>query len=543
MRDDIASSPERVAVVDGSTTLTAARLGAECAEWQRRFERAGVGPGGVVAVQLPNWWEAVAVVFAAWGLGAVVNLLTPIYRARDLRVLFEMRAPDAVVAPASYRGTDFAAMLRGVVDDCGIAAEVFPVRDPAARAGAGEAASDDGAPGFIARPVSPDDVCMLMYTSGTTGRPKGVLHTSRSLLVEAASIAEVFGVSGGSVFMPSPLTHITGLLYGVLMPVITESRVVLLDRWDANSARDLIERHGCEMTVAATPFLRGLTDAYRAAGARSALRTFVCGGADIPPSLIREAEAVLGTTVSRTYGSTEFPTLCAVHPGADPAVRAVTDGTLIGDAEARLSGGGDGAPGELEVAGPEMFSGYLDPADNRHATTPDGWFRTGDLATIDAQGNLTIVGRVKDLIIRGGENISAKEVEDLLIQLPEVSEVAIVGFPDELMGERVCAVVVSAGPGLRLSALVAALRDSGVAMQKIPEALMVVEQLPKTASGKVQKFELRARVRAGIADGAVELRDGIDASRLIREATGDLRRIINRPAGRLNDDDIEREDA
>ncbi|MBO1901548.1 AMP-binding protein [Leucobacter weissii] len=508
LRDEIASRPGRIAVVDGSTALTVEQLGVECVRWQRRLVRAGVGRGAVVAVQLPNWWETVAVAFAAWGLGAVINLLTPIYRGRDLRVLFEMRAPGAVVVPAHYRGTDHAEMMRAVLADCGIDAAVIEVRGEGAGAGATPGTAPT-AEDFEVRPVSPDDVCMLMYTSGTTGRPKGVLHTSRSLLVEAASIAEVFGVSRGSIFMPSPLTHVTGLLYGVLMPVLAESGVVLLDRWDPEVALSLIEEHRCGMTVAATPFLRGLTDAYRAAERRCSLRSFVCGGADIPPSLIAEAEQVLGTRISRTYGSTEFPTLCTVHPGSDPAVHAVTDGTPIGDAEARLVGGHREGAGELEVSGPEMFAGYLDPSDNESAITPDGWFRTGDLARIDPGGNLTIVGRVKDLIIRGGENISAKEVEDLLIQFPAVQDVAIVGFPDDVLGERVCAVVVSDDDAFGLASLVGELRDSGVAMQKLPEALMRVDRLPRTASGKVQKFELRALVETGIAEGAVELRPGI----------------------------------
>lgn len=508
LRDEIARGPERLAVVDGATRLTAEQLGAVCAGWQRRLREAGIARGSVVAVQMPNWWETIAVAYAAWGLGAVVNLLTPIYRGRDLQVLFEMCAPDAVVAPAHYRGTDFTGMIREALAASGVDAEVIAVRgDGPEPAPAGDAAD------FEVSPLGLDEVCMLMYTSGTTGRPKGVLHTSRSLLVEAASIAAVFGVWQGSIFMPSPLTHVTGLLYGVLMPVITESSVVLLDRWDPGVALELIEEHGCAFTVAATPFLRGITDAYREAGRRCSLRAFGCGGADIPPSLIEEAERVLGTEVARMYGSTEFPTLCTVHPGSDPAVHATTDGTPIGDAEARLAGGtGEGA-GELEVSGPEMFAGYLDPHDNEGAITPDGWFRTGDLARIDAAGNLTIVGRVKDLIIRGGENISAKEVEDLLIGFSQVRDVAIVGFPDDVMGERVCAVVVTDEPELALAILVDGLKEVGVAMQKIPEALLLADQLPRTASGKVQKFELRARVRAALEAGSLELRPGIRSGR------------------------------
>lgn len=501
--DEIERNPKRIAVVDGNTRLTVEQLGEAAAAWQSRFKLAGVGRGSVVAVQLPNRWETIAISFAAWGLGAVVNLLTPIYRSRDLAVLFEICPPDVVVVPEEYRGLAYPEMIREALTGRDFSGEVLAVQ--AANLPASEGANAR----FFVEPVAPDEVCMLMYTSGTTGRPKGVLHTSRTLLVEAESIAELFGVRNTNVFMPSPLAHVTGLLYGMVMPVITRSSVVLLDRWSPDQAMRLIEDHQCRMTVAATPFLRGLTDSYRAAGVRSALRTFVCGGADMPPSLIAEAERVLGSEVARTYGSTEFPTLCAVRPGQQDAQRMETEGRPIGEAEARLSGGQPTGVGELEVSGPEMFVGYLDPEDNESAMTADGWFRTGDIARIDPDGTISIVGRVKDLIIRGGENISAKEVEDLLIEFPEVRDVAIVAFPDDLLGERVCAVVVSEDAELALTTLVDRLGRAGVALQKVPEALYLVDELPRTASGKVQKFELRSQVVEAIGRGQIQLREGI----------------------------------
>ncbi|WP_053383235.1 AMP-binding protein [Leucobacter celer] len=502
-REAVESDPDREFVIDGTHRLTLAGLAVEAARWQERLSARGIGIGSLVSIQLPNWWETLAVTYAAWGIGATVNLLTPIYRDRDLQVLFEMQPPDAVVAPAEHRGTDHAAMIAGVLRRSSIEAVVLAVRS-------GEAEPRDPGPASAAdyrvAAGSPDDVCLLMYTSGTTGRPKGVLHTHRSLLVEAQSIAEVFSLSGERVFMPSPVTHVTGLLYGMIMPVLTAGGVVLLDRWVPETARRLIEADRCAITVAATPFLRGLADAYREAGTPSALRHFLCGGAEIPAALIAEAERAMGTEVSRTYGSTEFPTLCTVHPGAAPEIRHRTDGTVIGAARARIAGGAAVGTGELEVAGPEMFAGYLDATDNEDAFTADGWFRTGDLASLGADGSVTIVGRVKDLIIRGGENISAKEVEDLLLQFAEVRDVAVVGYPDEVMGERVCAVVVSSDPDLRLARVLRGLTELGIAMQKIPEALLLVDELPRTASGKVPKFEVRARVRAELWSGAVETR-------------------------------------
>ena len=509
LRDAVMRDPERVFVIDESRRLTLAELAREAARWQQRLVARGVRAGSLVSVQLPNWWESLAVTYAVWGLGATVNLLTPIYRDRDLQVLFEMQPPDAVVAPAEHRGTEHARMISEVLRRSSIEATVLAVRSAGVDA---DAAADPQhsvpvtAADYRVEPGDPDDVCMLMYTSGTTGRPKGVLHTHRSLLVEAQSIADTFSLAGERVFMPSPVTHVTGLLYGMIMPALTDGGVVLLDRWTPETALRLIEADGCTITVAATPFLSGLTDAYAEAGIPSTLRHFLCGGAEIPAALIEQAERTMGTEVSRTYGSTEFPTLCTVHPGAPPETRHRTDGTPIGEATARIAGGAEVGTGELEVTGPEMFAGYLDAHDNADAFTSDGWFRTGDVATLADDGSVTIVGRVKDLIIRGGENISAKEVEDLLLQLEEVHDAAVVGYPDDVMGERVCAVVVSADPGLRLERLLQGLSGLGIARQKIPEALLLVEDLPRTASGKVQKFELRTRVRAALAAGAIETR-------------------------------------
>ena len=494
----VRSRPAAPAVVDGDRRLDLAGLAAAAGGLQERLRAAGVRRGDVVTAQLPNWWETIAALHAIWGLGAVINPVTPIYRSGELRAILDASRPAAVLAPTVYRDVDYQAMIGGALADIGLTAPILAVRqdggsDPSTPVPATAfAAPDEG--------TGPDDVAMLLYTSGTTGHPKGVLHSHRTLLYEADSIASTFGLRGDAVFMPSPLAHITGMLYGVLMPLGIDGHVVLLDRWDADRAVDVIEREHCTMTVSATPFLRGLADSYERRGGRSSLRTFVCGGADIPAALVARAERAMGTSVSRTYGSTEMPTLCIVRPGDPPEIRLETEGSVIGEAQARIGAGGreadDSVPaagvGELEVSGPELFVGYLDPADNGAAFTTDGWFRTGDLARIGAAGEITITGRVKDLIIRGGENISAKEVEDLLAGHPAVDDVAVVAIPDELMGERACAVVVSNDPSLSLAELTRHLDASGIARQKYPEALLLVEALPRTASGKVQKFALRS---------------------------------------------------
>ncbi len=498
--DAVARNPRQPSVFDGDDRLDRAALAGRAGGWQQRLRAAGVRTGDVVTVQLPNWWETVAAMYAVWGLGAVVNPVTPIYRGNELRTILATSRPAAVVVPLGWGDTDYPGMVRDALDGVGHRAAVLGVdRDvPPPRAD------------FHCADGDPDDVAMLMYTSGTTGHPKGVLHTHRTLAYEAASIADVCGLDGDTVFMPSPLTHVTGLLYGVVMPVGIDGAVALLARWDADRAVRVIEDHHCTMTVSATPFLRGLTEAYRARGTGSALRTFVCGGADIPATLVAAAEEVMGTSVARTYGSTEMPTLCIVRPDDDTAVRTATEGRPIGDAAGRIAGTSgplDAAvTGELEVTGPELFVGYLDPGDNIGAFTDDGWFRTGDLARIDPSGVIGIVGRLKDVIIRGGENISAKEVEDLLLTHPSVRDVAVVAMPDERLGEKACAVVVGAGDGPTLPDLTAHLDRCGLARQKFPEALLLVPELPRTVSGKVQKFQLRASVARALREGGLELR-------------------------------------
>jgi cyclohexanecarboxylate-CoA ligase len=295
--------------------------------------------------------------------------------------------------------------------------------------------------------------------------------------------------------MASPLSHITGLSYGILLPVDLGGAVVLQERWDAHRAAALIEQTGCTFTVSATPFLRGLADAYAGRGG-SSLRSFVCGGADIPAALVREASRVMGTRVLRTYGSTELPTATMADPDADPDAAAGSDGVAMGGNEVTTRPDASGSP-ELLVRGPELFLGYLDGRLNGEAFTPDGWFRTGDLAEIGAGGAVRIVGRIKDVINRGGEKFSAAEIEAVLLTHPDIADVAVVAYPDPVLVERACAFVVPR-PGVRapgVDELRSVVVGAGLAVQKSPERVLEVSELPRTASGKVQRYLLRDRVR------------------------------------------------
>lgn len=492
------------AVSEAGTKLTWRQLSDSSEETARRLTEHGIGRGDVVSVQLPNWWETVVVALAVWRLGAVLNPVTPIYRGAELRAIFGFAKPSLVLCPGNFGHVDYESMNRQALADAGSAAAVATIR-PAPGTGGLIARGDRPATELPAlSSLSADDVSLLMFTSGTTGRPKGVLHSHRTLLYESSSIAERFELDRPNVFMPSPLTHITGLLYGILLPIIAKGQVVLLDRWDPSAAVDLIEEEGCTFCVGATPFLSGLVYEYVQRQQVSSLRYFVCGGADVPPSVILDAEALMATFAVRAYGLTELPTLTCGSPSDAMSQRSGDDGSLTGSSQARLVDPEFGV-GDLEARGPELFLGYLDAADNEQAFTADGWFRTGDLATIDGD-RIRIVGRRKDIIVRGGENLSPLEVEIHLLDLPGVTDVAVVGVADSVLGERACAMVVRDGPPLTLAEIQAFLQGREIARQKFPEHVLMCDSLPRTASGKVQKFILREIARDRLALGEGESR-------------------------------------
>jgi cyclohexanecarboxylate-CoA ligase len=487
----------RPQVVDAGVRLDTAGLLAAVAAEQERLRGAGVGRGDVVAVQLPNWWESVALAHAVWGMGAVLCPVPVNFRAAELVRILTACPVAAFVVPAAYRGTDHPALARDALARTGVRAPVLVVRGP-------EPVPPAASPPELAAGL--DEVCVLMFTSGTTGTPKGVLHSHRTLLADAVSIARLFRLRGDRVYMPSPVGHVTGLVYGVMMPLLIDGAVVLQAEWDPAAGVDIVEGEGCTFCVGATPFLRGLTDEYARRGTASALTGFACGGADVPPALVRRATDVLGAVVARAYGLTEMPTVTCGGPDDPPRLRIETDGRLTGSSQARLASPVDGV-GELEVRGPELCLGYLDPAHTAAAFTADGWFRTGDLATLSPDGAVTIAGRAKDIIVRGGENISVKEVEDYLLDHPAVADVAVVGVPDDVLGERACAIVVpAAGRTPGLTELTGFLLTYEIAKHKLPEYLLVADELPRTASGKVQKFVLRARAASELAAGRGERR-------------------------------------
>lgn len=462
------------AVVDGHRRLSYGQLDALVDRVAGGLAALGVRPGDVVSSQLPNRSESAVLCFAAGRIGAAHNPIVPIYGARELRFILG-QARSAV-----FVGGDPAPVER-IRADLPALRHVLPVDELPE--------GEPPAPGLGA----PDDVAVLLYTSGTAAEPKGALHSSNTLLAECAAQAAYHRMRDDEVFvMPSPVGHISGLLYGVLLPVWLGATTVLMERWDPGELLALVESERGTFCGGATPFLQGAVDHPDLDRFDlSSLRLFPCGGADVPPDLIRRAMRRLGVRTGRGYGSTEFPSITSsAGPDEPDEKRAETDGRPVGLNRVRIA-----EDGEIWAKGPELFLGYRDASLDAEAFDAEGFFRTGDLGVLDADGYLTFTGRVKDIVVRKGEKFSAKEVEELLLAHPKVAQVALVGVPDPEAGERAWAFVVprAASDPPTLGELNEFLLARELSKRKLPERLRVVGELPMTPAGKVAKRLLRER--------------------------------------------------
>jgi acyl-CoA synthetase (AMP-forming)/AMP-acid ligase II len=506
-----AEDPERLHMIDGEHAVSIGTTYAMAGRLAGAFVAEGLAPGDTIAFQLPNWWEAAVINLAAAMTGLVINPIVPINRDTEVRMMLQTSRARMVFIPGTFRGFDHAAMLERVLPSLDPAPKVVVVRS-----GAGPfAAFEDllqAVPLAAPVPVDPDTVKLLMFTSGTTGRPKAVLHSHNTIHADSVRMAAAMQVTADDVvFCPSPITHVSGYLWALNLPWLIGAPVVSLDTWNGAAGFELLRCHRCTVMLGATPFLRDIVDEAAARGETLPdLRNYICGGAAVPPALIYRAAEVLPNCIPwRTFGSTETTTLTrGPETRAGLRLGAETDGRLYG-VEVRLKDPVTGAErakdeeGELWVRGPGFMLGYADAADNAAAFDADGYFRMGDLVRIVEGDHIVCTGRVKDLIIRAGENISAKEIEDVLLASPLIAEAAVVAMPSARTGEAICAFVV-ASPGTQLvradidAIMVAAL----LARQKMPEHVVFVKDLPKTAAGKIRKDELRARAAAIAAEAS-----------------------------------------
>jgi cyclohexanecarboxylate-CoA ligase len=495
--------PDGAALVHSTGRLSYRELCREAEALARGLLLHGARAGDTISFQMPNWAETVMIVLAAMRIGAVCNPIITIYRAKEVSFILENARAKFVFVPESYRGFGHAAMMAPLAEAVG--ARMVVCRGEAGNGLSFEnllhegrqAQANQGKHSFP--DVDPASDALYLYTSGTEGQPKGVRHSHATIMSEARSVTAATRLSAkDTLFMGSPLTHITGFMYATVVGPFLGAKVCLQDVWDIHEAAALIEAEGCVWTVGATPFLQGLLEPSLAERIAS-LKIFRCGGADVPPQLIRRAQE-RGIRAMRTYGCSEHPTISG-GVDDDLAKAATTDGRVHAQNRVRLVDLDDddhvlpsGEVGEIQSRGDELFLGYVDSRLNEKAFTPDGWFRTGDLGRLDSEGYITVVGRRKDIIIRKGENISAKEVEDLILDLPQVLQCAVVGVPDAERGEMmVAACVLAAGTRVLLDDIVRHLEEVGIARQKFPERLEIIDAMPMNAAGKIRKVELRAR--------------------------------------------------
>lgn len=500
----VARYGERIALEDASgAALTYRELDDKAARFAAFLAAHGVGAGDVVTMHLPNWWQSVVVTYASFKLGAVINPVPPTYGWKDLAFIMNKSGSKAVVVPGSFRSADYTEHLAQIRAELKVAPAIVVIGAGKVAMGTSFDAALAHAPLAQDRYAGADEPALLLFTSGSEAKPKGVVHTHNTAIFGERALAAKLALGPDDVcFMASPVTHTSGFMHGILMTLMIGSRVSLLDVFKGQSALEQMAACGATWTMGATPFLVDIVEAMEHSGQRlPALRYFLCGGAPIPEVTVRRAQQ-LGMRVLSVYGATESPPHTVTWP-EDPLESAwLADGRALPGIEVRAIDADDtvlapGQQGEQCSRGPNTFIGYLDePELTASSLDADGWYRSGDIATVAADGSVRIVGRIKDMIIRGGQNISAREVEDILLEHPACQMVSMVGIPHQRMGEVCCAVVVChPGRTLGFEEMKDFLVGRGVARFKLPEYLVLREELPATPSGKIQKFRLRQELQ------------------------------------------------
>jgi cyclohexanecarboxylate-CoA ligase len=513
----VASDGEKAAIItcrmsDGSRVeLSYRELNDRVTRIAAGLAELGVRKGDIVSCQLPNWWQMTALHLACVRIGAVLNPLMPIFREHELEFMLGMAESKVLVVPQTFRKFDHGAMAHELKRSLPKLAHVLVIgsegEDSFERVlleRAWETETDTAAL-FRERRPSGDDVVQILYTSGTTGKPKGVMHTSNTLFSNIRPLAERLGLGeADTVFMPSPLAHQLGFLYGLMLPVYLKASVVLQDTWLPEEAVAIIRAERPSLMLGSTPFLADIAEqAIEHGPDLQSLTLFLCAGAPIPSPLVEKAAQNLPTRILSAWGMTENGAVTTTLPEDDPERAVHTDGVPLPHIELKVTDmEGNPLPagqeGPLYMRGASLFVGYFKQPE-LYGVDDEGWFPTGDLARLDEQGYVRITGRSKDVVIRGGENIPIVDIENTLYQHPKIQTLALVGKPDERLGERLCAYVTlkEGEESLTLEEVCAFLTERKVTRQYQPEFLEVLDELPRTPSGKIQKFKLREQPLQG----------------------------------------------
>lgn len=492
---------DALAVADSrGRELTHRQLLAAADDYARVLSQCGVTAGDVVLMALPNrveWQIMLLAVFRVDAIPATIPVRTDV---SNLLYVAELVGACLLVVSEGDEAKGLDQAASEVALRCSHALDLIFL-SPSGELRPCRATGRS-------RPAKPgqrglDHIC---FTSSTTGRPKAVMHSFDTLAALNLTFSQRFGLGPDTpIFMPSPLGHSVGAYHGARLSLFNSAPLVLQERWDAEAALAIVRKYRCAFTAAATPFLTDLVNAPppKSGEKLDTLRWFLCGGAQVPPALTdRAAEEFPDTRVTVLWGMTEGG-LTTCHADSPKEKFRSTCGTGLPGLELRTidSGGHVLAPdteGELVMRGPGVFLGYLGQDDVYHALlVADGFFRTGDLAIIDPEGYVRISGRQKDLIIRGGVNISPVPIEDALAEHPNVASVAVIGLPDVRMGERLCAVIEPRGRQPDLLELQQFIRERGLPKYLAPEALRFVDSMPRTPAGKIRKVDLRSLVEGG----------------------------------------------
>lgn len=507
------STPDEIAIyLEGESAISFAAVADEARRLVTGLQKLGLNRGDVISFQLPNWRESVVLDIAASAMGLIVNPIIPIYRDHELRFILRDARTRLIYIPESVRSLEFPTMLASLREQLPELEHIVTVR------------AHNPHPGMLRyedlvnqQPVElatlpridANSIKAILYTSGTTGSPKAVLHSHNTLTRIIHNSADDWQLDANDVMlMPSPVTHITGYGSGMVLPFVTSVKSALMPRWDADAAIAFIQQTGATASVGATPFLKELLDAAKRHNTGlPTMRLFACGGAAVPPQLIHQCYRQLDNCKAfRVYGSTETPIITLGFVGDDEEdLAAETDGKIYGYEVKIVDDDGIelplGVEGEIAARGPGMMLGYGDAGQNAQAHDEHGFFLTGDIGHRTADDAILITDRKKDIIIRGGENLSAKEIEDVLHDHPLIVEAAVVAMPHERLGEGVCAFIIAdaSGETLDISQVLDFADSAGLARQKIPEHIEWVTELPRTASGKVRKDILRKQLQQQLA--------------------------------------------